>query len=58
MSEEIRKTFSVQEFSRITGVSGSTIRKWLRDGELRAVKPGKRKWLIPVCEIQRLIEPK
>jgi excisionase family DNA binding protein len=56
MSEELqRKAISVQEFTKITGVSGSTIRKWLRDGELKAVKPGKRKWLIPVSELQRLI---
>lgn len=52
-----RKTVSVQEFHKITGVSGSTVRKWLKDGDLKGIKAGKRKWLIPIHELQRLINP-
>jgi len=52
-----RKTISVNEFNRITGVSESTVRRWLKDGNIKGIKAGKRKWLIPVSELTRLISP-
>ena len=44
MAEEFdRKTISVREFSMVTGIAGSTTRKWLQDGDLKGIKVGKRK---------------
>jgi excisionase family DNA binding protein len=57
MSEEFeRKAISVRELNKITGISGSTIRKWLKDGDLKGIKAGKRRWLIPISELQRMIK--
>jgi len=57
MSEEFeRKTISVRELHTITGIAGSTIRKWLKDGDIKGIKAGKRRWLIPVSELQRMLK--
>ena len=58
MSENYqRQTVSVKEFCLVTGLAGSSVRKWLQDGDLKGKKAGKRKWLIPVSELQKLINP-
>jgi len=56
LNELNRQTISVKEFHQITGVSGSTIRKWLKDGDLKGIKYGKRKWLIPMGELQKILK--
>lgn len=58
MAEEFdRQTISVKEFHQVTGIAGSTIRKWLQDGDVKGIKAGKRRWLIPVSELQKMIKP-
>ena len=51
-----RKVLTVPEFSEQTGVSQSTIRRWLKNKELRGTRIG-RKWLIPFSELHRIIDP-
>ena len=48
-----REAYSPREFSVLTGVPEVTIRRWLRGGELKGTKIG-RKWLIPHSEIERI----
>lgn len=56
MSTELeRQAISVKELYEITGISGSTIRYWLRTGQIKGVRVGKRKWLIPAPEVKRII---
>ncbi len=53
---KIKKVYSVMEFSKELGVPQSSVRRWLKSGDLRGTKMGK-KWLIPVSEIERLVNP-
>ncbi|MEW6674330.1 MAG: helix-turn-helix domain-containing protein [Thermodesulfobacteriota bacterium] len=51
-----KKVFTVSEFSKELGVPQSSVRRWLKSGELLGTKMGK-KWLIPASEIERLVNP-
>lgn len=50
-----RAAYSPKEFAMLTGVAEITVRRWLRSGELRGTKIG-RKWLIPNSELERIGE--
>jgi excisionase family DNA binding protein len=53
-----RRAYRVDETAEILGVSTSTIRNWVRDGRLRALRPaGSGAVLVPASEIARLLEP-
>ena len=54
--ENKRKVLSVKEFSEIIGVPQSTVRRWLQKGDIKGTQIG-RKWLIPVSEAERIINP-
>jgi excisionase family DNA binding protein len=43
-----------KEGSRLTSLSPFTLRKYVRDGKLRATRCGRR-WVIPVEELNRLV---
>jgi excisionase family DNA binding protein len=49
---------SVTEAATRFGVAGPTIRRWVRDGHLRAAQPGGEQGVlrIPETELQRLAE--
>ncbi|MFH2218392.1 MAG: helix-turn-helix domain-containing protein [Pseudomonadota bacterium] len=51
-----KKIYTVTEFSEELGVPQSSVRRWLKTGELRGTKMGK-KWLIPVSELNRILNP-
>jgi excisionase family DNA binding protein len=51
-----KMVYTVSEFSKELGVPQSSVRRWLKSGELRGTKMGK-KWLIPASEIERLVNP-
>ena len=51
-----KKVYTVSEFSKDLGVPQSSVRRWLKSGELRGTKMGK-KWLIPASEIEMLVNP-
>lgn len=52
-----KKLYTVEEAAELLRVHYQTIYKWLRTGELKSVRPG-RKWLIPESEIQKFLERK
>jgi excisionase family DNA binding protein len=60
MSTQIRNEtpmfLSVAEAALQLGVNAATIRKWVRDGHLRAVRPGGESGTlrIPLSELERL----
>lgn len=51
-----KKVVTVQEFSNETGVPPSTVRRWLQKKEIKGTLIG-RKWLIPIVELERIINP-
>ena len=55
-AEKVKKVYTVSEFSEELGVPQSSVRRWLKTGELRGTKMGK-KWLIPASEMERIINP-
>ena len=54
--KKTKKIYTVTEFSEELDIPQSSVRRWLKTGELRGTKMGK-KWLIPASEIERLINP-
>jgi excisionase family DNA binding protein len=46
---------SCEKAAELLGISPWTVRKWLRDNKLRAIRLGRRV-LIELAEIERLIE--
>lgn len=52
---EITKCYNLAETSRLMGVKVRTLRKWIHDGKLKAIKYGDgRRWYISANEIQRV----
>jgi len=47
----------VEEVAEAIGTTPDTIRRWLRDGKLRGVRPGGTKlgWRIPASEVERVL---
>ena len=47
----------VEEVAAAIGTTPDTIRRWLRAGKLRGVRPGGTKlgWRIPASEVERLL---
>ena len=54
--KKVKKVYTVSEFSEELGVPQSSVRRWLKTGELRGTKMGK-KWLIPASELERIVNP-
>jgi len=54
--EQTQKAFRVKEAAQILGVSRSTIRNWIRSGDVRANRVGGATLLVPKSEIERLAE--
>lgn len=48
--------FTTQEFAEKSGVSSSTVSKWIRSGKIKAQKQG-GKWLIPVDQLTSESDP-
>jgi excisionase family DNA binding protein len=48
------QTFTPEETAQILKKHLSTIRRWLRDGTLKAAKV-QRSWIVPKAEIERLL---
>jgi excisionase family DNA binding protein len=55
-SNDSPRFVSVSEAAKSLGVAGPTIRRWVRDGHLRAVQPGGDQGVlrIPTSELDRL----
>ena len=51
----MEKGYSVSEAAKLLGIAVRTVRQWIGDGKINAVKPGGgRKWMIMESEIARL----
>lgn len=49
------KGYSVPEAAKLIGIKVRTVRQWIADGKINAVKPGGgKKWMIMESEIERL----
>jgi excisionase family DNA binding protein len=45
---------TVEEFSQVIKMTSHMVRKLIREGKIYAMKPGKRRYRIPVTEVERL----
>lgn len=50
----IERYYSTREVRKMLGVTGKTIRSWIKEGKIKAVNIHGR-WYIPESEIRRLI---
>lgn len=51
--------YSIKEASRLTGIKVRTIRSWVKEQKIKAMKnPDSARWEIPQNEIDRLINEK
>lgn len=55
MLENEKEVFSPDEVAEKLGVTVGTVRRWLRTGELKATKVG-RKWFVAKPELERIIQ--
>jgi excisionase family DNA binding protein len=51
-----RKAVNIADAARLLGLHPHTVKALIDEGRLHAVKVGKR-WLIPVVELDRFLEP-
>ena len=51
---ERKEAYRVEDIALLLGISVYTIRKWLREGKIKARKIGKL-WLVPRAEIEKLL---
>lgn len=55
MAEE--KNYNIVKTAELLGIKVRTVRQWIRDGKLKAVKYDvSNRWFIPESEIRRLKE--
>ena len=52
---EDSKLFTVTQFSKLSGIPASTIRKWCAAGTIKAKRIGERKWYITKDEADRIL---
>ena len=48
----------VPEIAKMTGISPEVVRKWCRNGELKAYKPGGKDMLIKKSDFEAFMESK
>jgi excisionase family DNA binding protein len=53
---DARDLLTPEEFAERCATTAHTVRRWARDGYIKAKKVGPRKWLIPVSELERLLK--
>lgn len=55
----MQKNYNIRETAKILGITVRTIRQWIRDGKIKAVKYANcPMWFIPEDEISRIKEGK
>ncbi len=50
------KYYTVAEVARLLRIKEDTVRSWLRNGQLRGIKVGKRVWRISSASLQRFLQ--
>lgn len=48
-----RRTYRAPEAAALFGVTGQTVRNWIRSGQIRGERVG-RLWLVDAAEVDRL----
>jgi excisionase family DNA binding protein len=56
MQDQDKEVYSVQEFAKKLDVKEATVRSWLRKGEIKGRRIG-RKWFIPKIEMEKILNP-
>lgn len=51
----MKQFYTTKEVADILLFSEQTIREWVREGKIKAVRPGLRAWRIPSAEVDRLM---
>lgn len=51
-----RLGYSPDEFSRAFGISLTLTRKLIKNGQIKAIRMGERRWIIPVGEMERILK--
>ncbi len=51
----VKEMYTIAEVARLLRFSEITIRLWVREGRIRAVRPGMRAYRIPRAEVERLL---
>lgn len=54
MSEQ-KKVFQIKDVMQITGLSRNTVGKLITTGQLKAVKAGERRWIIPAWALDKFL---
>lgn len=54
--EQLRAGLGPKEFAKNTGISEPTIYRLIKSGEIKAVRIGPRRLLIPMGEVERLLQ--
>ena len=51
-----QKDYNIKKTADLLGIKVRTVRQWIRDGKLNAIKyPASNRWMIPREEIERLM---
>ena len=52
---DMESGYTLKDVAKVTGLKVRTVRQWVHDGKLRAVKPkGAKQWVVSESEIRRL----
>lgn len=55
MAETLERGYTLKEVADCMGLKVRTIRQWVHDGKIRAVKPdGAKQWVVGESEVRRL----
>jgi excisionase family DNA binding protein len=55
MADDEDPLLSVADVARLLGVTGQTVREWIKDDKLRAHRAGARFWRIRKSEVDRML---
>ena len=50
-----KKVYEIKECMQMLGLSRNTITKLIKTGQLKAVRAGERRWLIPAVAIDQML---
>lgn len=51
----MKQVYTIKEVAEILRFTPQAISEWIREGRIKAVRPGLRAWRIPVAEVERLL---
>lgn len=51
-----KRVYQIKEIQEITGLSRNTIMPLIRSGELKAIKAGQRRWIVPAWAFEEFLK--